>query len=176
MNAPRALVIDASAALAVVLNEGQSEAVQRVTTHRVAQGVRVLVPELFWIEISNALVRRHRQPFDVVLEAIATLDRLGLTTVQTDRAGVLATTAVMLEHGLSGYGATYLALAELFDAQLLTLDGTLAEAARMRAVQLDRGEVRETPAPYRLQPWITWSDAATYFKAVREVTLEESRR
>lgn len=176
MNAPRPLVIDASAALAVVLNEDQSDAVQRVIMARVAQGARIVVPELFWIEISNALVRRHRQPFDVVLEAIAALDGLGLITVQTDRAGVLAATAAMLEHELSGYDATYLALAESADAEFLTLDRRLAEAAGERAVPLDRGEVREAHAPYRLKPWITWSEAASYFKAVREVTLEESRR
>ncbi|MGI8829761.1 MAG: type II toxin-antitoxin system VapC family toxin [Candidatus Limnocylindria bacterium] len=176
MNAPRPLVIDASAALAVVLNEDQSDAVQRVTMARVAHSARIVVPELFWIEISNALVRRHRQPFNVVLEVIATLDGLGLTTVQTDRAGLLAATAAMLEHKLSGYDATYLALAHAVDASLLTLDRRLATAAGDRAVILDPGEVRETRPPYRLEPWITWDDAASYFKAVREVTLEEARR
>jgi len=142
---------------------------------RVAQGARIVVPELFWIEISNALVRRHRQPFDVFLEAFATLDGLGLITVRTDRTGVLAATAAMLEHELSGHDATYLALAES-DAEFLTLDRRLAEAAGERAVPLDRGEVREAHAPYRLKPWITWSEAASYFNAVRGVTLEESRR
>lgn len=176
MNVRKPLIVDASAALAVVLNEGHSDAVKSAIKHRMADGARIVVPELFWIEVTNALVRRRCQPFDVVLEAIATLDALGLTTVQTDRAGVLAATAAMLAHGLSAYDATYLALAEAVDAGLLTLDRKLAAAAGERAVELDRGEVREAREPYRLQPWITWSEAASYFKAVREVTLEEARR
>lgn len=175
MSVAEALVIDASAAIAVVLGEDQSDAVDRAIRHRSSRGVRLLVPELFWIEVGNTLVRRYQQPFDVVLEAIATLDRLGLITVQTDRAGVLAAVAASVEHVLSAYDATYLALAETLDAELLTLDKRLAAAAHPRAVDLDAGGLRESPGVYRLEPWITWSRAAEYFEAVRRTTLDEAR-
>lgn len=135
-----------------------------------------MVPELFWVEIANTLGRRHGQPLDVILEAVATLDRMGPATVHTDRAGVLSLTATMLDHGLSAYDVTYLALAENLDAKLLTLDRRPAAAAGSRAVDLGLGEMRETRAEYRLEPWIQWPGAADYFEAVRRVTLEEARR
>lgn len=170
------LVVDASAALAILLNDDGAEAVDRAIRGRRLRGVHLVVPELFWIETANALARRHDQTLDVILEAVATLDRMSLTTVHTARPGVLTMTAAMLDHGLSAYDATYLALAENLDAELLTLDRRLAVAAGSRAVDIGPGEIRETTAEYRLEPWIQWRGAADYFEAVRRVTLEEARR
>lgn len=176
MSSSEVLVVDASAAIAILLNDDGAEAVDRVIRRRRSRGVQLVVPELFWIETANALGRRHGQPLDVILEAVATLDRIGFVTVNTDRAGVLTMTAIMLAHGLSAYDATYLALADTLDAKLLTLDRRLASAAGSRAIDLGLGEMRETRAAYRLEPWIQWPGAADYFEAVRRVTLEEARR
>lgn len=176
MSGSDVLVLDASAAIAILLNDEGAEAVDRVIRRGRLRGVQLVVPELFWIETANTLGRRHGQPLDVILEAVATLDRMALVTVHTDRAGVLVMTAAMLSHGLSAYDATYLALAETLDAKLLTLDRRLASAAGSRAVDIGPGEMRETRAEYRLEPWIQWPGAADYFEAVRRVTLEEARR
>lgn len=176
MSNSEVLVVDASAAIAILLNDDGAEAVDRVIRRRRSRGVRLVVPELFWIETANALGRRHAQSLDVILEAVATLDRMGLVTVNTDRAGVLTMAVTMLDHGLSAYDATYLALAETLDASLLTLDRRLASAAGSRAVDLGPREMRETSAAYRLEPWIQWPGAGDYFEAVRRVTLEEARR
>lgn len=176
MSGSEVLVVDASAAIAILLNDEGGEAVDRAIRRRRLRGVELVVPELFWIETANALGGRLGQPLDVILEAVATLDRMGLATVHTDRAGVLTMTAAMLDHGLSACDATYLALAEHLDAKLVTLDQRLASAAGSRSVDLGPGEMRETRAEYRLEPWIQWPGAADYFEAVRRVTLEEARR
>lgn len=169
------LVIDTSAALAILLKEEAEETVERVMNGWRRRGSRIVVPAIFWVEVVNALVRRHAQPIDVVLEAIATLDGMGVTTVQTGRVGVLATVDAVVGHGLTGYDATYLALAETLDARLLTLDRELAVAAGPRAVSLPSLKVMgEARATYRLEPWITWEEASEYFGAVREVTLREA--
>jgi len=136
---------------------------------------RLLVPEIFWVEVTNILVRRYGQPMDTVLDAVAELDRLGLRSVHTNRGGLLSSIALMIEHGLSAYDATYLALAESTDADLLTLDRRLAAAAGTRAVELDPSEISEPHIPYRLERWITWDEAANYLSAVRQVTIEEAR-
>lgn len=170
------LVVDASAAIAILLSDDGAEDVDREIRRRRLHGVQLVVPELFWIETANALGRRHGQPLDVILEAVATMDRMGFVTVNTNRAGVLTMAATMLAHGLSAYDATYLALADILDAKLLTLDRRLASAAGSRAVDLGSREIRETRAEYRLQPWIQWAGAAHYLKAVRRVTLKEARR
>lgn len=176
MNGNDVMVVDASAAVAILLRDEGAEAVDRAIRRQRARGGQLVVPELFWIETANTLGRRHGQPLDVILEAVATLDRMGLATVHTDRAGVLSMTAAMLDHGLSAYDATYLVLAENLDAKLLTLDRRLASAAGSRAVDIGASELRETRQLYRLEPWIQWPGAADYFEAVRRVTQEEARR
>lgn len=60
------------------------------------------------------------------------------------------------------------------DADLLTLDRKLPGAAADRAVKLDAGEVRESRAAYRLEPWITWNGAAQYLAAAREATRQRA--
>jgi len=169
-----ALVIEASAAISVVRAEDAAGAVHREINRAALRPL--LVPEIFWVEVLNILVRRYGLPMDTVLEGLAKLDDLGLRTVQSSRGSLLTSAALMVEHGLSAYDATYLALAENVDADLLTLDRTLAAAAADRAVKLDTGEVRESRAAYRLEPWITWNEAAQYLAAVREATLQEARR
>jgi predicted nucleic acid-binding protein len=169
------LVIDASAALGVLLKEDGEEPVKRTLNRWRRKGGRIVVPELFWVEITNSLTGKHRQPFDVVLEAIATLDGMGLSTVQTGRTGVLAMVDAVIGHGLTAYDAVYLALAETLDARLLTLDRELATAAGARAVSLpDLGLVGEERAVYRLEPWITWDEAADYFAAAHRATELEA--
>lgn len=169
-----AVVIDASAAISMVRGEEAGSVVRRAIG-RVPQR-RLLVPGVFWIEVTNILVRRYGQPVHTVLDAVAELDDLGLSTVQSSRGALLASVALMFEHDLSAYDATYLALAEALDAELLTLDRKLAAAAGERAVKLEDGDVREGRAPYRLEPWIAWDEAASYLKVVRQVTLEEAGR
>jgi predicted nucleic acid-binding protein len=66
MNADEVLVIDASAAIAVVVGDDGSTAVDREIRSRASAGVRLAVPELFWIETVNTLGRRHNQPFEAV--------------------------------------------------------------------------------------------------------------
>lgn len=167
------LVIDASAAISLVRGEESGDAIRIVIGRRASRPL--LVPEVFWIEVTNILVRRYGHPMHAVLDAVAELDDLGLRTVQSSRGGLLSSVAVMIEYGLSAYDATYLALAESTNADLLTLDRRVAAAAGDRAVRLDGGEVREPRAPYRLEPWITWDEATEYLAAVREVTLKEAR-
>lgn len=163
-----AIVIDASAALSLVRAEPSHGLVARAIGR--AGSRPLLVPEIFWVEIVNALVRRHRMTMEAVLGAIVELDGLGLQTIQLGRGGLLDSVALMFEHRLTAYDASYLALAHAVDANLLTLDRQLAEAAGDRAVPLDPNEVREPRAPYRLEPWISWEEAPAYLAAAREAT------
>ena len=172
-NASDAVVIDASAAISVLRGEDDGEGVRRVIGRA---SPRLLVPDFFWLEVMNILVRRHAYPMDSALQVIAELDDLGLVTVQSSRGILLGCLALMVEHGLSAYDATYLALAESVNAELLTLDRQLAIAAGDRAVKLGAIDVREARPPYRLQPWITWDEAGQYLDAVRQVTHDEARR
>ena len=72
---PDALVLDSSAALALLLDEPDASKVRRLLV-RVAGG-RLLVLDLFWLEVTNVLVRRYGWDAEVVLE-------VGRTPVRED--------------------------------------------------------------------------------------------
>jgi predicted nucleic acid-binding protein len=141
----RALVLDASAAVAWVAGEPSGARVEEVIGSREV----VLVPWLLWVEVVDALALWNRWPPARQVEAIHHLEGLGIRTEAPSRPTLLATIDAVDRHGLTAYDATYLVLAETADADLLTADASLARAAGARAIFVG--------APHRL------SDArATY--------------
>ena len=111
---PERLVIDASAALGILLREPGSEAV-RVRLAGALDG-ELLVPEHFWLEVTNVLVRRYGRAPDDVVAALRELDEMQLAAVVLDRPAILYGLELMATHGLTAYDAAYLALAEVADA------------------------------------------------------------
>ncbi len=144
---PDRLVVDASAALAILRAEPAGAECARLIASVLADGI-ILVPDPFWLEVTNVLVRRYRWDPDAVVTALHALDELGIETVPIDRPLVLLGIDLMTVHPLSGYDAAYLALAEVEDAALLTLDGDLAAAAGDRAIVPGRRRSSESRAPY----------------------------
>jgi predicted nucleic acid-binding protein len=145
---PERLVLDASAALAFLRNEPRRAEVAELLARHLAAGGAVMVPEIFWLEVTNVLVRRHMLSFDDVLAALRNLDEFGIETVAGDRSLTILGLDLMVTHGLSAYDAAYLALAIAEDARLLTVDTRLDRAAGGRSALGHSPGVHETPAPY----------------------------
>ena len=143
---PERLVVDASAALGILLREPGSEEVRRRLAD--ALGGELLVPGQFWLEVTNVLVRRYGRAPDDVVAALRELDEMQLVTVVLDRPAILHGLELMARHGLTAYDAAYLALAEVADAQLLTLDGRLAAAAGGRSAVRRGLRTHEDVEPY----------------------------
>ncbi len=165
------VVVDAAAALDLVVSQSGSGAVM---AHLVAwrrAGVSLQVPSNFWLELSNSLLRRHRLPASIVIEAIHRLDEFGLQTIELSRPLVLLALDVAERHGLSQYDATYLALAEVADAKLLTADRQLLVAAGTRGIPVDAAESRiaEVPAAYgaRAPTWSRYRELSAYLARLR---------
>jgi predicted nucleic acid-binding protein len=165
-------VVDASAALNLVLSESGSVVVRaKLEAWRRAR-FSVQVPSHFWLEVANALIRRHRLPSSLVIAAIHGLDELGLETIELSRPLVLLALDLADRHGLSMYDAAYLALAESVDGELLTADqGLLAAASRHRAVAVP-GEAHrlseELPSYSRRQPtWPRYRGTSAYLARLR---------
>lgn len=130
--------------------------------------VRLLAPEMFWLEIANVLVRRHGLPPSEVVEAVREMDDLGIDTIRMDRPLLLVTIDMQARLGLSAYDAACLALAETEDGRLLTLDRELASAAGPRAIQqpgLIQTRLSEDRAPYG-EP-IDWARFGPYLARLR---------
>jgi predicted nucleic acid-binding protein len=167
------LVVDASAAIALVAGEERATLVADVIGARRRSGAEILVPNHFWLEVVNALAIGYRASAALVVEAIAELDATGIQTVALDRPHVLLVIDAIDRHRLTAYDAAYLALAESSEADLLTFDASLAAAAGPRLIPFDGDEsIRETPAGYaglETRPgWAAWPGAAAYLRELRK--------
>ncbi len=159
------IVLDSSAALAVVLGERGAGRVREVV-ERAATG-QLLVLELFWLEVVNVLVRRHGWDPDAVVGAVRELDELGPETVAQDRPLLLAALDLASTHGISAYDAAHLALAEAAEADLLTLDERLARAAGARAVIRPEPGTGEALAADGQTPSPDWGRHGRYLAELR---------
>ncbi len=125
------IVLDASAAVAVLLNLGAGATRLRERMEQEDDGLHV--PHLFEIEVLNAL--RHHALRHGLSERRGLELLEDLTTMSVSR---YAHTAMLpriweLRANVSTYDAAYIALAETLEAPLVTRDARLARAPGIRA-------------------------------------------
>ena len=125
------IVLDASSAVAVLLNLGPSAARIRERMDRTDEGLHV--PHLFEVEVMNVL-RRYALNGSLSTERA----RLALKRLFDMRITRYPHTALLsriweLKDNITAYDAAYVALAETLDAPLLTTDRRLAQAPGIRA-------------------------------------------
>jgi predicted nucleic acid-binding protein len=114
------IVLDASAALAALLNSGPAR--------RTISDQQLHAPHLLDAEVASGLRRQvftRQPPSSAAWAALDALRRLALTRYP---GFPLAERVWELRETLSAYDATYVALAEALDCSLLTADGRLSRA------------------------------------------------
>jgi predicted nucleic acid-binding protein len=118
------LVIDASATVVLLADAGPAGQWVEASI----RGQRLLAPDLMPYEVTNVL-RRHALSgrLDPTAAALAYADLLDLP-VELYPYELLADRVWALRDNLSAYDASYVALAELQSAALVTLDVRLAHA------------------------------------------------
>jgi predicted nucleic acid-binding protein len=169
----RPVVIDASIALAIALEEPRAEtAIRSIRGWSQTRRDRV-VPSHFWYELVNGLGRRHGFTGQQILDAVFQAERFGLRTVNPDRGTLMLVIDRVERLGLSAYDALYLAVAESLKADLATFDRRLAAAAGLRAITFDEGHaLHETPAAYEHDvTWPSYKDASAYLAKLRAEAL-----
>ena len=124
------IVVDASAAVTMFLNLGPNAGRVR---DRLRQAEEVHIPHLFDVEVLHVL-RRHSLRGDLSGKQ----SRLILSLLREMKAvryphAPLAARIWELRENLTAYDATYVALAEVLDAPLVTMDAHLAQAPGIRA-------------------------------------------
>jgi len=163
----RPVVVDASAALSLLLPQDDSLELVALLERLRIDGATFFVPELLWLEVTNSLLRRHHWTGAEAIEAVHRLEQIGLGTIETNRGTRLIALGLAERFGLTVYDAIYLALAETMDARLVTLDGALSTAAGSRAMRV-AGAVSEEPAPYeRAATWASWKGLSGYLASLR---------
>lgn len=122
------VVCDASALVALLLDDGADGR----WAARALTGVALAAPSLVTFEAGN-IIRRHELAGLVGADSAAQAhaDLLDLT-IEAWPYELLAARAWQLRANLSIYDAAYVALAELLDAALITLDERLTRAPGIR--------------------------------------------
>ena len=131
-------VLDASVALAWVFSDqadaGTQELLGALTNHRAR------VPTLWWLEITNVLLKAEREGLLTSAETarfVSLLRRLPIDVdPSTPAQASLGVLSLGRSHGLSSYDAAYLDLALRDGLPLATRDKALQSAAEQLGVRL----------------------------------------
>lgn len=121
----RVIVIDASIAVALLVDEAKSLLARAFIRACAAEGVLVIAPPLFPFEVANALHRRVRTGELTLSEATNLFDALRRFGIRIETTSGLHERAITLAAELgerAAYDAHYLALAEAFDCNFWTAD------------------------------------------------------
>jgi predicted nucleic acid-binding protein len=121
----RTVVLDASAAVALAMKESTRGAIAEQI-----DGATVCAPTLLKFELANAAWKKIKKQGEDARLMIAAVEemldpRWGITWMEVDHAD---TVAISLATGLSVYDASYVWLAGVLGADLVTLDEKLARA------------------------------------------------
>ena len=118
-------VVDASALAALLFGKPDAEMISERL-----EGARLAAPALLDFELANVcLVKMRRQPSrrEALHAAFRLAHRLRIDTVAVDRAAALDLAEAT---GLTAYDASYLWLARVLGAELVTLDRKLAASTQ----------------------------------------------
>lgn len=145
------VVVDASVALAWCFPDEASEYADAVLV--ALGGRRILVPAVWPLEITNAVIvaeRRKRISPSEIRRFIELLEGLTIHEEMLPVAGSVSNILPLArEYGLSAYDTSYLEVAIRHGAPLATLDTGLAKASRKAGVELLAGP---PPALKRYRP------------------------
>jgi predicted nucleic acid-binding protein len=129
----KSFVLDASVAVKWCLpserEELAAEAGELLESSR-REEVRFLVPDLFWVELANALwkaVRRAELSADNAARALSFVRDLGIATLPSEEI-VPQALNLAVRYGRTVYDSLYVALAVQSKSDLITADERLANA------------------------------------------------
>jgi predicted nucleic acid-binding protein len=135
------IVIDASVALAWCFPDEASNYADAVLV--ALEGRRMLVPAVWPLEITNAVIVAERRKRIGPPEVRRFVELLEGLTIHEDSLPVIGNISNILplarEYGLSAYDTAYLDVAMRHRAPLATLDAGLAKASRKAGVELLSG-------------------------------------
>jgi predicted nucleic acid-binding protein len=130
----RLWVVDCSAAMSLLMPDENGTTMETLLKEALTDSVLLLVPPLFWYEVTNVLRMAEKRNRLTGGEANALLYRLTELPFETAPS---PTPAILIrihrlagEYGLTSYDATYLECAESAGANLLTGDRGILSAAR----------------------------------------------
>ncbi len=129
-------VLDASVAVRWFLAGGDESTADIVLDRLLAEPEQFAMPELFFYEVFAVLARTHADYRSVYVEGLLPLVESG--PLRYPMTGAVATRAAgMVDRGLSGYDASYVALAAELQAVWLTFDARACRAVNDASLAVD---------------------------------------
>lgn len=127
-------VLDASVVVKWFHAEGERhlDAARHLRAEFEAGELRVLAPQLLWLELLNVAARSWRWPQSQLEQLAATLEQLGFEVREPELLSVARWTA----DGLTAYDAAYVAVAEQAGVQLVTDNEQIVASAPKVATTL----------------------------------------
>ncbi len=125
------VVIDASALLAVLLDEPEREMIVEST-----KGASLVAPASLVYEVGNALSSLMRRQSLSIAESITVYHAFVRISIRLIEPDMQAAILVSGEESIYAYDAYFIVCAERMGIPLLTLDRKLANIARKRGVRL----------------------------------------
>jgi predicted nucleic acid-binding protein len=129
-------VVDSSVVAKWILPEADSAHAQRLVTAAAAAGDRLIVLDLVFVEVANAIWKRHRQQLITLVEARAFVASLRSMPVRVEPAAALLSSAfeIAVKYDRAVYDALFLALD-------LGLKGVTADEPLCNSVQADYPQI-----------------------------------
>ena len=127
-------VLDASVVLKWFHSEGEGhlEVARQLRAQFEDGRLRVVAPQLLWLELLNVAARRWGWPQAQLEQLAVTLEQLGFEVLEPE----LLSVARWAANGLTAYDAAYVAVAEQAGAQLITDDEQIVATAPTVATAL----------------------------------------
>ncbi len=167
------VVIDASVAIALLLDEPEAPEIAQALVQWVTAERHLIVPAHFWLEVVNRIGRVPGTTGERIIAAVHRLNSFDLESAESAPPTLLQIIDRIERHGLTAYDAAYLVLAENVGGQLATLDRTLAAAAGSRAITFGDGHrLHDAPAVYEHDvTWPNYKEASAYLAKLRTEAL-----
>lgn len=121
-------VVDASVFIKLFMPEPGSELAHGLIEQHISKRVTLVVPELAFLEIMNAMRYKDAEP--ALATVIADLWEFQLHVEHMNPFLMKRAAELAVKHDLSVYDATYLALADFCECSLYTADKKLAKCPR----------------------------------------------
>jgi predicted nucleic acid-binding protein len=134
--AEETLVLDASVIVKWYSEEEDSDKALEIRDHFFKGKMKVLVPDLLFYEVANALRYNQVLSEDEITSAIEDLYEIGFERMIMDKSLLIKTVSLAMKSDISVYDASYVSLAEQTECKYITADLKVTEKCQDKNIIL----------------------------------------